>query len=163
MTKRLNLLQKLLLSRLPVEKRPSDDLLEHGERLHTASNHHVMNSDSVVGEQVLSFYKQIPGVRNWKKAINKWEDGCPSKNLINPLKQCPHGIRTKDLKYRYHYRKLIAIEYSRLGKTSFVEKYDPDNCTLKELKHKIRCERKSSSGAEINTGNDSENDTPSMQ
>ena len=70
------------------------------------------------------------------------ENGCPSKTLTVPLKLWPRGTRSKELKFNYHDRKMIAVEYLRLGERSFIEKYDPENCTIKVLKQKIRNENK---------------------
>ena len=72
-----------------------------------------------------------------------------------PLYQWTRGTRTESLKYIYHDRKLIAVEYLRLGETSFVNKYDPDSCTLKDLKHKIRSEHKRASESQVLPDNDS--------
>ena len=72
-----------------------------------------------------------------------------------PLNQWPRGTRTTSLKYKYHDRKHISVEYLRIGETSFVNKYDPDNCTLKDLKHKIRSEHNRASESQGRTDNDS--------
>ena len=116
----------------------------------------------VTGTEI-SMYNHIPGIKSWKDAINQWENGCPSKNLTVPLKSWPLGTRTSGLKYKYHDRKVIALEYLRLGDTSFVDKYDPNNCTLKALKQKIRNEHKSNNLQQDVENDESDNDEGSSQ
>lgn len=70
--------------------------------------------------------------------MKQWEKGCPEKNLMKPLKQWPKGSRSTYLKSVFHDRKLIALEYLKLGETCFTEKYKPDEITVKKLKKLIR-------------------------
>lgn len=83
-------------------------------------------------------YTHIPNVLGWREVIEQWNIGCPSKNLMVPLKDWPRGSRTSSLKYKYHDRKIIASAYLALGEENFIEKYQPDIVTLKQLKRKIR-------------------------
>lgn len=114
---------------------------------------HWFRSTSIILQA--SFYKHIPGVLSWREALTQWEHGCPSKNRLVNLKEWPHATRTNDLKYKYHDRKLIAVEYLRLGDPTFVQKYNPDNCTLTLLKQKIiNVEHRSASTNVVTQDND---------
>ena len=85
-----------------------------------------------------NMFNHIPNVTEWREVVDQWENGCPSKNLMIPLKQWPRGTRTESLKFKYHDRRLIAMEYVNLGNDLFVSKYNPDKISMKELKKKIR-------------------------
>ena len=85
-----------------------------------------------------SCYDHIPTVNCWTEVVQQWVNGCREKNLSIPLKDWPIGTRSGSLKYKYHDRKLIAVEYLKLGHDRFVQLYSPDSITLKCLKRKIR-------------------------
>lgn len=141
MHKRLDVLQHELLKRLPLPNGSLNDGQATDQQHHSPSTR-IANTTIPVEGQSRSVYNHIPGVKSWKDAIKQWENGCPSKNLTVPLKLWPRGTRSKELKFKYHDRKMIAVEYLRLGERSFIEKYDPENCTIKVLKQKIRNENK---------------------
>ena len=147
MKKGMNDLQEALLRKIPVQQGSSS--LEHEERMEPPTPVPLgICEQTGAPKKSGSLYNHIPGVKHRKEAINQWEVGCPSKNLTVPLKNWPRGTRTKDLKYKFHDRKLISLEYLRLGETEFLGKYDQDNCTLKDLKHRIRIEHKNSIAAQ---------------
>ena len=164
MNTRINSLEESLFRRLPIQ-------------LGSSSNHQVENSQPHLSVQVNSqvgnhsgaegqtrpLYNHIPGVKTWKEVINQWETGCPSKNLTVPLKNWPRGTRTRGLKYKYHDRKLIAMEYLRLGEHSFLEKYCPDDCTLKVLKQKIRREHKENNAIPVDDDGSEESNSENRQ
>ena len=56
----------------------------------------------------------IPFARNWQEVFKHWEEGCASKNLMEPLKNMScnlrKGKRRKKVRSVYSDRKLIATE-----------------------------------------------------
>lgn len=86
---------------------------------------------------------QIPRLEKWYDAVEQWKKGCPQKNLTQALKDWPHGVGKGKLKDKFYDRKLIVFEYLRLEIDKFIDKYNPDNVTIKELKKKIRMEKDS--------------------
>ena len=84
----------------------------------------------------------IPFVQNWEEVVEHWENGCPGKNLMQPLKLMPRvmqkGKEGKKFRSMYCDRKLTATEYAKLGRNVFIDLYRPDDITMKYLKNNIR-------------------------
>ena len=84
----------------------------------------------------------IQFVQNWEEVVEHWENGCPGKNLMQPLKLMPRVMRKGKIGNKflsmYCDRNLIATEYAKLGRNVFIDLYRPDDITMKYLKKNIK-------------------------
>ena len=105
------------------------------------SNETQLGKETAIEEDDMELRRKcthIPRVRGWRAVVDHWNEGCPEKNLTVPLKQWPKRARTKNLKSKFHDRKLVACEFAALGEQESMSTYYPDDVHWVKLKSLIR-------------------------